>query len=231
MSFRLLLLVRHADSEKNELGQFAGNEASDRLTAAGEQQLRRLTDEIELLIKELGIKSTGIAHADSGRARTTADALRLFSSDTPIATSGFRSIRSGVASGLRETEIAKIYPNFACSLQLYREGVLSSYNIPYPSGAEPVIDFESEVRHALHSILSGANRELQIIVGHRSSITALLLHYARLAHSYPPTFFGFIPLSACLTSCIDIRPGRECILWVNRVLTPDSIAQASTRQD
>jgi len=218
MTHKLLLLVRHADAEKNALGQFAGNQASDSLTLTGATQLHRLAAELELFKTELGIESVGLATADSNRARMTADALARFTSSAPVRISGFRSINSGIAAGLTETEIAERHPDFSNALQLYREGVLSSYEIPYPTGAEPVMNFERDVVAALYSYLEQTNEDLRIILGHRSSITAVLLHYARMAHNYPQQFFGFIPLDACLTSCIDITPGGERIAWVNRPL-------------
>lgn len=230
MIFRLLLLVRHADAEKNALDQFAGDEAADRLTMAGEKQLHLLTNEIELLIEHLRCASVTIAHADSGRAKATAVALARFSSHDPLPVPGFRSIRSGVAAGLTETQLTERHPEFSNALRLYREGVVSSYDIPYPVGAEPVIDFEREVLTALSDILANNPSELQIIVGHRSSITATLIHYARAAHSYPSNHFGFIPLDPCVPSCVDITAENHGILWVNRPITSQSLAVAAKRK-
>ncbi len=215
---RFVLLIRHADSEKNALGQFAGDASSDRLTMAGKLQLERVRSEINSIISALGIKSIRIAHADSERAKTTAVALAGPLGAALKAVPEFRSIRSGIAAGMTESEIAIQYPEFYNSLTLYRAGVLSSYDIPYPLGAERVQDFERIVEGALRNLLSDAVNQFFIVIGHRSSITAILLYYARLVHEYPSNFFGYIPLDPCVTSCIDIRLGAEQILWVNRTI-------------
>lgn len=223
MKRRYILLVRHAEAEKNVRGQFAGNDAADALTQTGEAQAASLVNQVRKLLAALQTRAVAVAYAGSLRAKETARALEEFSAAEPILVPQFRSIQAGVAAGLTEQDLAVQFPAFWTGLQLYREGVLSSYCIPYPPGAEDVRDFEASVMNALIQCTGESSSDLQIVIAHRSSITAILLYYARLSHKYPDDFFGFIPLEAGRVSLIEITAGDERIHWINRMVTEELI--------
>jgi broad specificity phosphatase PhoE len=228
---RFLLLVRHAAAEKNARLEFAGDESSDCLTEEGETQVLRLINEVTLFQNTLSIDCTAIFHADSGRARATALPLATSLETDHIQLAGFRSIQAGIAAGMREQDLWSEHRDFAVALHLYRAGLVSSYDIPYPEGAESVTEFEAVVEQALSVLLDNSQGGLSIVVGHRSSITASLLYFARRFHNYPRDFFGFVPLEPGLSSCVELTPDHCQIRWVNKHIDSTVVTSVTKSRD
>lgn len=194
-----LLLVRHAESEKNIGEKFDGNPSLDRLTEDGRRSVQRIASALDNLSKEMSIK---IFCANSGRAKETAELLAPQEHE-PLIIDSFGSMNSGPFSGLDDSQLAASFPDFFQDLQLFRAGVLSGYALRTPDGAERWVDFERKISTAIGAI-SKSSSDLCIIVCHRSAMIALYNHFARSLLDYPNGHLGFMntpPLTSAL-----IRP-------------------------
>jgi broad specificity phosphatase PhoE len=84
------------------------------------------------------------------------------------------SINTGSLSNLSEEEAEKRYRNSMRQLSFYRAGSWEGYMVFFPEG-ENVDDFENRVGAELLRILSGEwPVNAAVVVGHRSTITAIL---------------------------------------------------------
>ncbi len=204
---RFLFLVRHADSTKNRKGTFSGDNISDEITREGELEIRCMVAGLKNRLAEYDVGSSIVCTANSGRATHTAEAISN-SLSMPVATySELGSIRSGRLSGVTEETARGDYAEYMRWLDLYRVGLASSYDIPRPEDAEPLVSFEARIEAVLTQILCSPE-ESKVVVAHRSPITAILLSFARKYHGYPLDFFGFVPLSTCGISLVNIEAGR-----------------------
>lgn len=183
-----ILLVRHAESEKNIEENFDGNASLDTLTAHGRKTCAKIADALLDTLEENSIK---FYSAESGRARETA---KIISGDNLRAmetVNAFGSMRSGPFAGMDDKRISIEFPVFFSDLQLFRAGLLSGYRVRKPEGAEKWIDFEERLSAALEPILAD-DTSIKIIVCHRSAMIALLNRFARQLLGYPSSHFGFV---------------------------------------
>lgn len=187
MDRRSLLLIRHAESEKNLNENFDGDTSLDLLTPSGRHRTSHIAKLMQPLFKEFSIN---IYCADSGRARETSAIISGHSGQTPHIVEAFGSMKSGPFAGLNDTELAKRYPVFFQDLQLFRAGVLSGYRVRAPEGAEKWKDFEKKIIDALDRILNDSC-DLKVIVCHRSAMIAMFAYFARRLLNYPPDHLGF----------------------------------------
>lgn len=208
-----LFLVRHVEARKNVAESFAGADENDELTGHGGAAADALARDMEVLG---GMVPNGIGEvvcSSSPRAEATANTIanRL---GAPIRSDErLRSIGSGELSGVPESEAWRTHPRYMKALQLYRAGLLNSYNIPEFDRKETKAAFESRITAAMRSILETPNNK--IIVAQRSPITAILIWCARQTYNYPADFFGHVQLDLGRTSLISVTQGAPRIHAVN----------------
>lgn len=204
---KYLILVRHADSEKNRTGRFSSDVVSDKLTHAGSIEISQLLVTLRSIFEHTSIRGVSLCSASSGRAVATAEAISD-SFQLPIKKlHGLASIYSGSLAGQTEDWARENKSSYMAWLDLYRSGLASSYDIPRPDGGESLQNFESRIDGAVDEVLSMSG-DTKVIVAHRSPITAILIKYARLYLAYPKDFFGYIPLGTagiCLINLSDER--------------------------
>lgn len=210
---KYLILVRHADSEKNRTGRFSSDSVGDKLTHAGSIEVAQLVNSLRSVFDHWSIRDVSLCSASSGRAVSTAEAI-ADSFQLPMRTfPGLASIYSGSLAGQTEDWAREKKSNYMEWLDLYRSGLASSYEIPRPDGGESLPDFEARIESSVAEILS-MNGDTKIIVAHRSPITAILISYARQFLGYPRDFFGYVPLKTAGVSLINLSERR--VEFVNR---------------
>lgn len=189
-----LLFIRHLESEKNLKQSFASFDDQEPLTQKGIEQGLELAGQIAKFIKDKNLKVKQIYSATSRRATQTAELIsqRL---NLPIKTyESLCSSKTGVLQGKSEEEVKKERPEFIQQLQLYRKGIVSSYDFEIIEGKESKKSLEKRVNKTLNEIKNIPDEDLKIIVFHRSSLTAAIIQYARENYHYPKDFYGFIKL-------------------------------------
>lgn len=192
---------------KNQSGRFSSSDDWDRLTKTGQAECSELVADVGLVLDRWKVKSCMLCSADSKRALSTSDAIsKAF--NLPINEfQGLTSIGSGILSGRDEKWARENYPEYMNQLELYRAGLVSSYDLPRPEGAERLQDFEARIEDILTQILSD-DADMKIIVAHRSPLTAILVNFARKYLGYPEGFFGYIDLSTAGLSLLSLSARR-----------------------
>lgn len=186
-----IILVRHLESLKNLTNSFSAPNDMEPLTRSGLMYGHSLASGIASFANARQHLVKAVYSASSKRSISTADIIARELSVPVIDYNSFRSIRSAFA-GIPESQLP---PTFLERLILYRKGLLNSYDLKFPDGSEEAVDFEKRVVSCMQDILGIPNESLKIIVLHRSSLTALLLHFAREYYSYPRYFYGYVELN------------------------------------
>lgn len=215
MVAKLLLLIRHVESEKNVLPQFSHGDGREPVTPNGIRQGEALADAMRTLLRSGGGQTSRMAAlhtADTQRSDASARLICQRLGCPKYEHTDLRPISSGRLGGLSEMEARVLAPDFTQALELYRAGVLSSYQIP--GYGESVTAFEHRVGKCIDGICSRAE-PVQIVVAHRSPITATLIRYARVSLGYPAGFYGHIPLDVASVSGLVLRGASIHWLGVN----------------
>lgn len=188
----MVLLIRHLESEKNVKNSFSSNLDNEKLTEFGEDEGKKLADNIYYYVKKNNFKISNVYCAKSTRAISTA---KIIADKLNVKIEPFEDLKSnkaGLLKGKKEEEATSLNPTFMKQLKLFRAGVFSSYDFINLFEREDKHDFECRVNACLDSILSNSTEDLIIIVLHHSSLTAIAIRYARLFYSYPNNFYGHI---------------------------------------
>lgn len=203
-----LLLIRHLESAKNTQCSISSPEDREGLTRRGYQEGKKLAEVVSRFQKQHSLSVSRVYCANSTRSKDTADLIAAKVGAVAESYDDLRSTRSGVLAGLSEVEAAKISPRFIWQLQLYRAGLLSSYELERAEGKEPIQEFERRVRRRLLRILTDDSETLKLIISHRSPLTAMLLFFARNYYRYPRSFYGHVPLNLGYISWLQRDPEK-----------------------
>jgi len=210
------MLIRHAESEKNTLGQFSSSSESERLTQRGELSASRLGAALNDIVseKEFRVKTVYCTH--SNRAIATAEHIADRLSRGVRSYSALRSTGAGALMGMTEREAATHYPQFLRELRLYRVGLFNAYHFTVAEGHEDKRDFECRVATCIDEILATPREDLKIVIAHRSSITATLLRCARESLGYPRSFYGYVRIDLGRVCWLEQKgPSDWCFHGIN----------------
>lgn len=195
---RTLVLVRHAESSKNTKPSFSAVSGDEELTDEGQAQVGALAFHLSNLAAERGAVSTMVFCSQTDRSRMTASILMPGACVTPML--DLAPIRSPYP-GMSEEQVAHADPEFMRLLSQYRLGLRSAYDIPRGQG-EQIVDFERRIDSCLQVILSSV-ADLCIVVGHRSTLTAILLSAARQVNDYPHGWYGHVVIPLASISLLE----------------------------
>jgi broad specificity phosphatase PhoE len=207
---KYILLIRHLESIKNIQKSFSSLEEQEPLTSTG---IRNAKANSDILQESLSLfDNYEIICSNSKRAF---DTCSMIFGDRSIAKfSEFNSIIYE-EGGKLESEIISNNPEFMSQLNLYRNGLLSSYNINVSKKSENLVEYEKRVFSKFKIILEKSNCELLIFVLHRSPITTILINLARKYLDYPKNFFGFVPVDIGKGSLITLTDERIQMIAIN----------------
>lgn len=199
-----LLLLRHPESTKNLLQLFSSKDGIEPLSERGEEQIAQIRAALQALMKSYGISPDDVLVTSSSSLRSAAAATQISEKigSKVVLDDGFKSINSGSTAGKSELESFESQNDFMRMLELYRAGVLSSYDIV--GYGESVQDFEARVIRSLDIAIAGKHK-LVLVIAHRSSITASLIYLARMSLKYPKDFYGYIPLDLGKVSAVFVQ--------------------------
>lgn len=209
-----ILLVRHPETTKNTSMRFAGRDSDDVVTPRGMRQI----EDISLLARETALVAQTFGPSSS-RSRQLVTAIAGSTANSPIWIDGLSSIDGGDISGMLESDVKRVFPEYYYSLDLYRKGVLSSYDLNHTG--ESLHDFEARIDSALTEI-EDADCDIAFVVGHKSALTAGLIRFARRFHGYPEKFFGFVDLPTGSVSGVDLA--ARSIEFVGLSATAERVA-------
>lgn len=209
-----LFLIRHTESEKNINNHFSSMKDDERLTPKGEMDAEEISKHISDFVARHSCICKNIYSANSARSIKTAEIIASSIHANIQIEEDLRSTRPGVLTGMKKDEIQETHPEYAQQYYLFEKGVFNLYDLNNPDNKEPKRDFEQRVNACVEKILSDKSEDLKIIIGHRSSITAILLSFARKYHNYPNYFSGHIPLDL---GCVSVLSERDNIWEIVKV--------------
>lgn len=210
-----LFLIRHTESEKNIKNTFSSLKDEEKLTPKGESDAIEIAQQILCFAKRHSYKCHFIYSANSTRSKKTAERIaKLFNAEVQIE-ENLRSTRPGVLGGAKKERIKETHPVYAQQYYLFERGLYNVYDFINPENKEPKKDFEQRVNACVEKIISDKSEDIKIIVAHRSSITAILLNFARKYHHYPENFSGHVPLDLGCVSILRETDNNWEILKVN----------------
>jgi broad specificity phosphatase PhoE len=194
-----LVLIRHAESDKNVSKSFSATHGGEALTPTGLAQARRARRLVAELACEVVREPPVIYLSPTERSRATA--RLVFETETWLEMDELAPIRSPFP-GMSERQVQHRAPEFLAAVSAYRLGLRNAYDIPRGSG-ESVREFETRVLSGLARIVSRPSPSVAI-VGHQSTLTALMLHAARCLWSYPQHWYGHVSLPLCSVSVLEV---------------------------
>lgn len=188
-----LIILRHAESVKNTHKQFSSDKNNEKLTDVGFVQVENIANAIFDYVQRTESKVQNVYCAESTRAISTAI---IIADKLKAKIMTYRELLSVTTDaqikGKSEEEIKKFNPQFINELELYRAGIFNAYN--YTTVADQIKSgkYEQQIAHALTNIVGQKHEDIKIIVMHHSSLTAAIIRFARIGHSYPIDFYGNI---------------------------------------
>lgn len=190
-----LVVIRHAESEKNTNTQFSSEYDLEDLTDFGRQQANNLGKHLKEFIGANNLTCNNIYAANSTRSIETAKIISSYLENKVIVEDDLRSTRPGSLAGKSEKEAMLTNPLFIEQLYLFRHGLFNAYDFKVAEGKESKKEFEKRVNGCIDKILNDKSENFKVIIAHRSSITTILLEFAKLYYNYPKNFSGHIPLN------------------------------------
>lgn len=197
-----LLFVRHPEAIKNVRGAFGGCVSDEPLTGRGRAQVAGLLLQIREWLSNYGIDSVEVVSPPDGQAFLGATEICGATGYRHRLDQRLRPIKAGPISGMTEGEVASRMDRYFSALSLYRAGLFNAYLLDQLG--ERLHDFENRVESALRDLETAAAK-VTIVLGHRSTITAGLIRYARRFHGYPNGYYGYIDLPLCSLSFVSLN--------------------------
>ena len=198
-----LILIRHTESEKNVNNQFSSYIDAEPLTEIGMTQSEILGNDLLDFKNRKNLICNNVYAASSTRAIDTAKIIASKLNVTVSVEDALRSTKPGALSGKSEEEGLKTNPDFLEQLYLFRNGLFNAYDFTVAEGKEPKKDFEKRVWERLSEIISDNSESLKIISAHRSSITYMLLEFAKRYYNYPKNMSGHVLLELGKISLVE----------------------------
>jgi len=195
-----LVIVRHAESEKNTAERFASSSGLENLTVNGGSQVEQLCESMPTLLRYLKCPSVRVLSGTNIRTSETAHALSAVLQSPHTMTETLDSFVSSATTGKTMQELWNENPITARNIYLYRAGLANSYTV-HPAYAKEASPFEDNVAE-LATTLMASDCPAWVIVSSRSPLTALLIHFARLSGSYPEDFYGYVELPTASVSVV-----------------------------
>ena len=202
---RYVFLVRHPESVKNvtgALGSAAGREA---LTARGRDQVAEIVSGFSA-VRDVFSCNFVLYSSASLRSQAVAAALATDFGISLITSAVLNSIDAGLATGLTRQESEALVPGYAMHMDLYERGVENGYSFQHPG--QPLEEFENAVSAFIHD-LEESRAPCVILVGHKSALTAAIIHFARRGHGYPEDFFGYVDIPLASVSVVRLSPSVQ----------------------
>lgn len=204
--------ARHDESTKNLADRFARSGDDDELTMRGMQGAVVLGHELREFAEFLEAESVEV-HASTAQ-RVVASAKHVAEQlECPLHVDARLSpLISPMTAGLSFDEFALKSPRVARQINLYRGGLLNSYDIA--SIGESTYPFERQVR-AVVDDMATARADLVVLIANRSVLTSALINIARLSTSYPGDFFGIVPLDHGSVGLASLDDGAWTLHFAN----------------
>lgn len=190
-----LFLIRHLESEKNINDSFSNMNNDEKLTNKGREDAYKLGVSLSSLVTENKLDVKNIYVSNSVRA---IESCKSFAQDIHANIKPYDelvSAKKDFLGGVSQKKAQKLYPEYMFQYELYRKGLFNVYNLLQIGGKEDKRLYENKVIYCLNKIVSISDESSKFVFLHRSSMTAILIYFARKYYQYPQDFYGYIPIN------------------------------------
>ena len=187
------LLIRHCESKKNSLGYLEFD--NDNLTDNGLKKANILANNINYFIKQNKILVNKLYCSPTIRSKETCKIIASKCKLTPVIINNLNSIRYSSEYNLTENEFKIKEKNFFNQLSLYRNGLFNAYFFQKLDNVDSQKEYESRVIKSLkNEIVEDNKNDIIIIVANHSSLTAIIIYFARIFNNYSNDYYGKIDI-------------------------------------
>ncbi len=186
-----LFLIRHGESLKNTLNTYATVSGKEPLTKYGNYQAECAADALITYVEAHDFENVALYSGNDVRSLDSARSIARKLKVPLWVRDELESFAGESSSGKRAEELYEENPAFGESILLYRAGLLSAYEVPWPSAR--TADLERALRPFLEKSLLRENT-LSIVVSHKSIITCLAIQLLRMFGQYPLDHYGYVDI-------------------------------------
>lgn len=186
-----LILVRHVESMKNTLHTFSAVDGKEPITKYGRYQAQKIADYIYKICNDEKITNPSIFSAADVRSVETANKIANKLNVNYETKNELSSYTSNITSGKIISDMQNDNSDFYTKINLYRSGLLSAYEVPWFPGTIKKLENKLNLFLSTQKLLE---RDLSVIVSHKSVITCLSLAILKKIGKYPKNFYGYIDI-------------------------------------
>ncbi len=186
-----IFLIRHGESLKNTLKAYSTISGKEPLTKFGRYQSECAANYLLQYNKAHKPQCLALYAANDNRSIETASVIskklqiQIRKVDELLAFVGSNS--SGkLAENLYEEE-----PEFGKNVRLYRAGLISAYNVPWPAGNTKSLEENIQLFFENNLLIDNCT---SIVVSHKSIITCLSIIMLKRYSNYPENYYGYIDI-------------------------------------
>lgn len=197
-----ILLIRHVESLKNTLNSCSSLDGKEPITKYGYYQSETLAKYIAERFGSYPTSDVSIYCASDNRSKITAATIaEVLKTDFTIV-DPLSSFTNPNTSGKINDDLYRENQDFEKKLKLYRAGLISASEVPWPTGDTAL--FQKKLEWFANDIQL-YSRPCSVIVGHKSSLTCLAFVILRHFNRYPNEFYGYM----------DIPPGKGILFEIS----------------
>jgi len=204
-----LLLLRHPITSKNEK-RALGRHLQDTVPAAGVAQITEAAGTIRSMLSTQNKAGVRVYSSPAKSARLLAGRVAEECGSIMKVDSDLASIDAGELTGLSEEEATSHFPDLMATLGKYRENQGDGFAVEFPEGESFRKVTLRAARFLAQTAYVDAIPEVCVIVGHASSITAILNILEALDRLPDTSSYRYydVPLASITKIDIDSRSGR-----------------------
>lgn len=189
---RQLIVVRHAASTKNTEDRYSTLDGREPLTGRGMVDLDRIANIVRRLVGEVPDGPVRVVSAPSRRCHKTAAAIADVTGAEVEISAALRPLRTPTLAGRTTTDARRRWPELLRNITHYRAGLMCAYDVGWPD--EDIRDLEFRVQTAFGELLAFEQFGTNVLVGHKSSLTCVLISTLRNLGRYPETYYGYFDI-------------------------------------
>ena len=186
-----IFLIRHGESLKNTLNTYTTASGKEPLTKYGKYQAESIADGLITYVETNDFKDVVLFSGNDIRSLDSAYSISKKLNIPLMVRDELDSIAGNSSSGKLAEELYEENPVFGESIRLYRAGLRSGYEVPWPSVT--TMELEHILSPFLEEILV-CDDTLSIVISHKSIITCLAIQLLRKFGQYPLDYYGYVDI-------------------------------------
>lgn len=186
-----IFLIRHGESLKNTLNAYSTLSGKEPLTKFGEYQSDCVANYLLQYYKSQKPQRLVLYVANDRRSLESAATISKKLQIQPRKADELLAFVGSDSNGKLAGNLYEEKPEFGKKVQLYRAGLLSAYDVPWPAGNTK--DLEKNIKLFFeHNLM--VDNGMSIVISHKSIITCLSIIMLKRYSNYPKNYYGYIDI-------------------------------------